>query len=176
MSHTGRCPPRTVGSGSGWRHRPGSRRVARGRRPRASGSPPPCRRRAVLVADQHAASGRPDRAHAVAQLLPILGFVPGAHCAGPQGLSYDYVPVHLGRNEHFAEPFASDANSRLVPALKLDDGRWLTQSMAIIEYPRRNSPRAAFAAAPLCTGPGARWRRTSPARSTRSTTCACCAI
>ena len=51
-----------------------------------------------------------------------------------KGLSYDYVPVHLGRNEHFAEPFASDANSRLVPALKLDDGRWLTQSMAIIEY------------------------------------------
>ena len=64
-----------------------------------------------------------------------------------KGLSYDYVPVHLGRNEHFAEPFASDANSRLVPALKLDDGRWLDAVDGDHRVPRRNSPRAAFAAA-----------------------------
>jgi maleylacetoacetate isomerase len=51
-----------------------------------------------------------------------------------KGLDYDYLSVHLGNNEQFAEPFASDSTSALVPALVLDDGQWLTQSMAIIEF------------------------------------------
>ena len=51
-----------------------------------------------------------------------------------KGLDYDYVSVHLAKNEQFAEPFASDSSSRLVPGLVLDDGQWVTQSMAIIEY------------------------------------------
>jgi len=51
-----------------------------------------------------------------------------------KGLDYDYVPIHLARNEQFAEPFANQQVSHLVPALALDDGRWLSQSMAILEY------------------------------------------
>ncbi|NCT85076.1 MAG: maleylacetoacetate isomerase [Comamonadaceae bacterium] len=51
-----------------------------------------------------------------------------------KGLDYDYAPIHLARNEQFAEPFANQQVSHLVPALVLDDGHWLSQSMAILEY------------------------------------------
>ena len=51
-----------------------------------------------------------------------------------KGLDYDYASIHLARNEQFAEPFANQQVSHLVPALVLDDGRWLSQSMAILEY------------------------------------------
>lgn len=51
-----------------------------------------------------------------------------------KGLDYDYASVHLARNEQFAEPFANQQVSHLVPALVLDDGHWLSQSMAILEY------------------------------------------
>jgi maleylacetoacetate isomerase len=50
-----------------------------------------------------------------------------------KGLDYEYLPVHLVRNEQLQPPFAEMAPSRLVPVLD-DDGRVLTQSMAIIEY------------------------------------------
>jgi maleylacetoacetate isomerase/maleylpyruvate isomerase len=51
-----------------------------------------------------------------------------------KGLDYDYASVHLQKNEQFAEPFAHQQVSHLVPALVLDDGHWLSQSMAILEY------------------------------------------
>lgn len=51
-----------------------------------------------------------------------------------KGLDYDYMAVHLGQNQHFAEPFASDSMSRMVPLLELDGPAYLSQSMAIIEY------------------------------------------
>ena len=51
-----------------------------------------------------------------------------------KGLDYDYESIHLARNEQFAEPFANQQVSHLVPALVLDDGHWLSQSMAILEY------------------------------------------
>jgi len=51
-----------------------------------------------------------------------------------KGLDYDYASIHLARNEQFAEPFSAQQVSHLVPALVLDDGRWLSQSMAILEY------------------------------------------
>jgi maleylacetoacetate isomerase/maleylpyruvate isomerase len=51
-----------------------------------------------------------------------------------KGLDYDYAAIHLGKNEQFEPPFASQQASRLVPALVLDDGHWLSQSMAVIEY------------------------------------------
>ena len=51
-----------------------------------------------------------------------------------KGLDYDYESIHLARNEQFAEPFANRQVSHLVPALVLDDGHWLSQSMAILEY------------------------------------------
>ena len=50
-----------------------------------------------------------------------------------KGLDFDYVPVHLVRGEHRAEPFAQRSADRLVPLLE-DDGAHFSQSMAIIEY------------------------------------------
>ena len=50
-----------------------------------------------------------------------------------KGLDYDYVAVHLQRNEQFNESYAAMSPSRLVPLLK-DDDRIVTQSLAIVEY------------------------------------------
>ena len=51
-----------------------------------------------------------------------------------KGLSYDSMPVHLLRGEQKAAAYASHVGDALVPSLVTDDGHWLTQSMAIIEY------------------------------------------
>lgn len=51
-----------------------------------------------------------------------------------KGLSYESVPVHLVRGKQKAEAYASQVGDALVPALVTDEGQWLTQSMAIIEY------------------------------------------
>src|SRR5438309_988030 len=48
-------------------------------------------------------------------------------------LDYEDAPVHLLKNEQFAESYAAVSASRLVPLLK-DGDRLLTQSLAIIEY------------------------------------------
>jgi maleylacetoacetate isomerase/maleylpyruvate isomerase len=50
-----------------------------------------------------------------------------------KGLDYEYLPVHLLRNEQLAESYAQISPARLVPLLE-EDGRYLTQSLAIIEY------------------------------------------
>ncbi len=50
-----------------------------------------------------------------------------------KGLDYDYRAVHIAKDEHFEEPFASESASRLVPLLR-DGGLVLSQSLAIIEY------------------------------------------
>jgi maleylacetoacetate isomerase/maleylpyruvate isomerase len=50
-----------------------------------------------------------------------------------KGLSYDYLPVHLVRNEQLSEGHAALSPAKLVPVLE-DDGAVLTQSLAIIEY------------------------------------------
>lgn len=50
-----------------------------------------------------------------------------------KGLAWDYVPVHLARNEHLSGPFSALSATRLVPMLQDGDTR-LHQSMAIIEY------------------------------------------
>ena len=50
-----------------------------------------------------------------------------------KGLTYDYKPVHLQKNEQFNESYVAVAASRLVPMLR-DGDAVLTQSMAIIEY------------------------------------------
>ena len=44
------------------------------------------------------------------------------------------MPVHLVRGEQKAAAYASHVGDALVPALVTDEGHWLTQSMAIIEY------------------------------------------
>lgn len=51
-----------------------------------------------------------------------------------KGLPYDSVPVHLVRGEQKTAAYASHVGDALVPALVTDEGHWLTQSMAIIEY------------------------------------------
>jgi maleylacetoacetate isomerase/maleylpyruvate isomerase len=50
-----------------------------------------------------------------------------------KGLPYDYVPVHLVKNEQLKAPFADLSAARLVPVLK-DGDTLLTQSLAIVEY------------------------------------------
>ena len=50
-----------------------------------------------------------------------------------KGLAYDYVPVHLVRNEQLAPGFAELSPMRLVPLLT-DGEAHLSQSLAIIEY------------------------------------------
>ena len=50
-----------------------------------------------------------------------------------KNFAYEQIPIHLRRGEQSAPPFASLNPQSLVPALE-DDGRLLTQSLAIIEY------------------------------------------
>ena len=59
-----------------------------------------------------------------------------------KGLSYEYVAVHLVKNEQLADSFRALAPSQLVPALVLDepDAAPLTQSLAIIEYLEETHP------------------------------------
>jgi maleylacetoacetate isomerase len=48
-------------------------------------------------------------------------------------LTYDYVPVHLSKNEQFNESYAAVSAARLVPTLQ-DSDVAVTQSLAICEY------------------------------------------
>jgi maleylacetoacetate isomerase/maleylpyruvate isomerase len=57
-----------------------------------------------------------------------------------KGIEYDYKAVHLQKNEHLAESYASVSASRLVPLL-LDGPQALTQSLAIIEYLDETHPQ-----------------------------------
>ncbi len=58
-----------------------------------------------------------------------------------KGLAYEYVPVHLVRAEHRTPDYADRVGDALLPALELDDGATLVQSMAIIEYLDETHPR-----------------------------------
>jgi maleylacetoacetate isomerase len=57
-------------------------------------------------------------------------------------LPFDYVPVHLLRGEQREPGYVARAGDALVPALELDDGTLLAQSMAIIEYLQDTHPGA----------------------------------
>ena len=84
-----------------------------------------------------------------------------------KGLAYDYKSVHLANNEQFNESYASVSASRLVPLLR-DGDHTLTQSLAIIEYLDETHPsRRCCLQTPPNVRACARWRSTSPARSTR---------
>jgi maleylacetoacetate isomerase len=61
-----------------------------------------------------------------------------------KGLPYDYVPVHLVKGEHRQEGYAAVSPSLLVPALEMDGGERLGQSMAIIEYLDETHPQPAL--------------------------------
>lgn len=56
-----------------------------------------------------------------------------------KGLDYEYVPVHLLKNEQLGPPFSDMNPARLVPLLK-DGEHVLTQSLAIIEYLEETHP------------------------------------
>jgi len=63
---------------------------------------------------------------------------------GLKELPYETVPIHLTRGEHRAEAFRGVNPQRRVPALVLDDGTVLIQSLAIIEYLEEVHPRPAL--------------------------------
>lgn len=57
-----------------------------------------------------------------------------------KGLTYDYVPHHLRHGEHLEPTYLSVNPQGLVPALILEGGTLLTQSLAIIEYLDETTP------------------------------------
>jgi maleylacetoacetate isomerase/maleylpyruvate isomerase len=60
-----------------------------------------------------------------------------------KGLDYDYLPIHLAKNEHTQGSFGDVSPSRLVPLLK-DGEASISQSMAIIEYLDETHPQPAL--------------------------------
>jgi maleylacetoacetate isomerase len=66
-----------------------------------------------------------------------------------KGLPFDYLPVHLQKNEHVAGSYAAVSAARLVPLLK-DGDALVHQSLAIIEYLDETHPaRPLLPKAPL---------------------------
>jgi len=59
-------------------------------------------------------------------------------------LGYDYQPVNLLRGEHKDADYLAVNPAGLVPTLELDDGRRLTQSMAILQYLDAEYPQPAL--------------------------------
>jgi len=57
-----------------------------------------------------------------------------------KGLDYEYVPVHLLKNEQLKPPFADIAANKLVPLLQ-DGEQLIAQSLAIIEYIEETHPQ-----------------------------------
>ncbi|MDH3474153.1 MAG: glutathione S-transferase N-terminal domain-containing protein, partial [Rhodospirillales bacterium] len=57
-----------------------------------------------------------------------------------KGLDYDYRPIHLRKGEQRGAAYLALNPQGGVPALELDDGRVLTQSMAILEYLEETRP------------------------------------
>ncbi len=63
-----------------------------------------------------------------------------------KGVAHEAVPVHLARNggEQHSAAYRAKNPQGLVPALELDDGTALTQSLAIIEYLDETQPGPAL--------------------------------
>jgi maleylacetoacetate isomerase/maleylpyruvate isomerase len=51
-----------------------------------------------------------------------------------KGLAYEYAPVDLAAGEQRAEPYRAINPQGLTPALQTEEGRLLTQSVAILEW------------------------------------------
>jgi maleylacetoacetate isomerase len=56
-----------------------------------------------------------------------------------KGLGYEYLPVHLTKNEQFGEAYAAHSKTQLVPTL-VDGEHTLSQSLAICEYLEERHP------------------------------------
>ena len=63
---------------------------------------------------------------------------------GLKGLPYEYLSVHIAKGRQFDAPFAAMNPQSLVPVLEEDDGRLMTQSLAIIEYLDETRPQPAL--------------------------------
>ncbi|WP_420862550.1 maleylacetoacetate isomerase [Algirhabdus cladophorae] len=61
-----------------------------------------------------------------------------------KGLSYETVPVNLVKEEQSSEPYAALNPIRGVPTLVSDDGRAITQSIAILDYLDQVAPEPAL--------------------------------
>ncbi len=61
-----------------------------------------------------------------------------------KGVSYERVSHHLRRGDQRAEAYLALNPQGLVPALELDDGRVLTQSLAVIEWLDETRPEPAL--------------------------------
>ncbi|MCF7981478.1 MAG: maleylacetoacetate isomerase [Pseudomonadales bacterium] len=61
-----------------------------------------------------------------------------------KGIKYTAVPVNLLKAEHRGEDYLRISPQGLVPALRLDDRRVLTQSNAILEWLEENYPEPAL--------------------------------
>jgi len=73
---------------------------------------------------------------------------------GSKGLPYEYLSVHIAKGRQSDATFAAMNPQSLVPVLEEDDGRLLTQSIAIIEYLDETRPQPAL----LPASPEARHR------------------
>lgn len=58
-----------------------------------------------------------------------------------KGLAYDYVPHHLRHGGHRKREYLDINPQGLVPALVLEDGTMIAQSMAILEYLEETVPQ-----------------------------------
>ena len=61
-----------------------------------------------------------------------------------KGLDYEYIAYALRKGENRTPAFLAMNPAGLVPALELDDGTVLTQSLAIIEYLEEQFPAPAL--------------------------------
>jgi maleylacetoacetate isomerase len=61
-----------------------------------------------------------------------------------KGLPYDYVPVNLLHSEQKSEDYMARNPQGLLPALELDGGELLAQSVAILEWLEETSPPPAL--------------------------------
>ncbi len=61
-----------------------------------------------------------------------------------KGISYDYIPYVLRRGDTRTPEFLLMNPAGLVPVLELDDGRLMTQSLAIIEWLEETHPDPAL--------------------------------
>lgn len=61
-----------------------------------------------------------------------------------KGIAYTPVPVNLVKGEHRAAPYRDLNPQGLVPSLRMDDGKLLTQSGAILEWLEENYPSPAL--------------------------------
>lgn len=55
-------------------------------------------------------------------------------------LPYDIIPIHLVKGEQKSDGYKDKNPSGLIPALELDDGTIITQSMAILDYLENEYP------------------------------------